>query len=971
MNKYLAQLSLFVSICLGGATAFAGGPLNLAGSAGHTPVAYPNGGQNITMNLDQGNLGSRTKAQTDALLTQAFGLWNNVSTTTVALNRGADLSVDVTAANYSTYLSQYSDGLNPVIYDTDGSITDDLFGVGAKNSILGFAGSAYFSLTATYAEGEAVINGFLSISDNTLVVVLTHELGHFVGLDHTQLDNTQGLVSSNYALMYPIAYRTLTSLHEDDTAAISALYPTGISAAYGTLTGVFTQVNVTPILGANIWVKETTTGKVYSCVSDFLKEGTGFYRLLLPPGTYTLNAESIQTNFTGGSSVGPYADSGSDISFQAPHPITPVAFKDLASGQTNTFKITAGCSANITFKLDGSGNVVSTTCLNNAPVAQNGVISTPSNTPVNGIAAATDQDGDTLTYRIVNQGTRGTTTMNAATGAFTYTPQANVTGSDSFTFAANDGTVDSNTATISVTITNTPPNITALTATPQTLLDNATSQLQVVASDTDGPSALSYTWTILSGGGSLNNSATANPIYTPANVSASTSVTINVAVSDGAAIVNRSITLTVNDASSQNIDFVWVEDAVPSGGILAGTSEGWNFISTNPAPFSGALAHQSGLVAGIHQHYFFNATDKLSISTGDTLFAYVYLDASNPPSEVMLQWHEPGGWEHRAYWGANSIPWGVDGTVSRKYIGPLPAAGGWVRLEVPASAVGLAGVTIDGMAYTLFNGRATWDRAGKTSAPTPLALSTTTLPAGTVGSSYNQTLAATGGTPPYTWSITSGSLPAGLNLNGTTGVISGTPTTVGTSNFTVRVSDAIGASVSQALTLNINAASADFVWVEDAVPSGGILAGTSEGWNFISTNPAPFSGALAHQSGLIAGIHQHYFFNATDKLSVSTGDTLFAYVYLDASNPPSEVMLQWHEPGGWEHRAYWGANSIPWGVDGTVSRKYMGPLPAAGGWVRLEVPASAVGLEGVTIDGMAYSLFNGRATWDRAGKTSP
>ena len=122
---------------------------------------------------------------------------------------------------------------------------------------------------------------------------------------------------------------------------------------------------------------------------------------------------------------------------------------------------------------------------------------------------------------------------------------------------------------------------------------------------------------------------------------------------------------------------------------------------------------------------------------------------------------------------------------------------------------------------------------------------------------------------------------------------------------------------------------------------------------------------------MVAGIHQHYFFNATEKLSVSTGDTLFAYVYLDASNPPSEIMLQWHEPGGWNHRAYWGANSILWGNDGTVSRKYIGPLPSAGGWVRLEVPASAVGLEGVTIDGMAYALFNGRATWDRSGKTSP
>ena len=86
------------------------------------------------------------------------------------------------------------------------------------------------------------------------------------------------------------------------------------------------------------------------------------------------------------------------------------------------------------------------------------------------------------------------------------------------------------------------------------------------------------------------------------------------------------------------------------------------------------------------------------------------------------------------------------------------------------------------------------------------------------------------------------------------------------------------------------------------------------------------------------------------------------------ANPPTEVMLQWHDGASWEHRAYWGANTIGWGVDGTASRRYMGTLPAAGQWVRLAVPASQVGLGGKSVSGMAFTLYDGRATWDYAGK---
>ena len=187
---------------------------------------------------------------------------------------------------------------------------------------------------------------------------------------------------------------------------------------------------------------------------------------------------------------------------------------------------------------------------------------------------------------------------------------------------------------------------------------------------------------------------------------------------------------------------IWVEDTTPAGATLETTADVWNWVSANPAPYTGTLAHQSIIEAGLHQHYFYSATATLPVNSGDILFAYVYLDPANMPSEIMLQWNNNcanGGTDcwRRAYWGADLIDFGIPG-LQRSYVGPLPAAGGWVRLEVPASAVGLEGSTLNGMAFTLYGGRATWDRAGKSSIVNGAAFISQSVPLETVaGRSYN------------------------------------------------------------------------------------------------------------------------------------------------------------------------------------------------------------------------------------------
>ncbi len=80
---------------------------------------------------------------------------------------------------------------------------------------------------------------------------------------------------------------------------------------------------------------------------------------------------------------------------------------------------------------------------------------------------------------------------------------------------------------------------------------------------------------------------------------------------------------------------------------------------------------------------------------------------------------------------------------------------------------------------------------------------TTSLSSGTAGTSYSATLAATGGTAPYTWSISTGSLPTGLSLTASAGTIGGTPAVGGTSNFAVQVTDANNVTTTQPLSIVI------------------------------------------------------------------------------------------------------------------------------------------------------------------------
>ncbi len=158
--------------------------------------------------------------------------------------------------------------------------------------------------------------------------------------------------------------------------------------------------------------------------------------------------------------------------------------------------------------------------------------------------------------------------------------------------------------------------------------------------------------------------------------------------------------------------FTWFNDSLPPGAVPSAVNEdtAWDWRYTDE---SVSTYHKSPNYSGMHEHSFDNSDIKMKVNSGDIIFAEVRLSSTYPVSEIMLQWKdENNSWEHRAFWGADIINLGTSDTESRQCIGGLPDDGQWVTLKVNAEDVGLAGKTVSGMKFTLYNGEADWNRVG-------------------------------------------------------------------------------------------------------------------------------------------------------------------------------------------------------------------------------------------------------------------
>ena len=229
--------------------------------------------------------------------------------------------------------------------------------------------------------------------------------------------------------------------------------------------------------------------------------------------------------------------------------------------------------------------------------------------------------------------------------------------------------------------------------------------------------------------------------------------------------------------------------------------------------------------------------------TGTATTAGVFTDTSTDPASNSENCY---GYQITITGSGNSL------TTTPNYYGVLSTADNATSPAFAATpgydlATGLGSPNV----YTLVNAPQ-WSR---------LAITSTTLPGGVVGSAYSQTLAASGGVTPYTWSVVSGTLPAGLALAPATGIISGTPTAPGTSTFTVQVADSEGtpATATAAFTVTVVGAPVP-VASATALTSSSASVGTGMNVTFTAT----VSGAGGIPTGTVT------FYNGSASMGTGT-----------------------------------------------------------------------------------------------------
>src|SRR5450755_199777 len=338
----------------------------------------------------------------------------------------------------------------------------------------------------------------------------------------------------------------------------------------------------------------------------------------------------------------------------------------------------------------------------------------------------------------------------------------------------------------------------------------------ITASVTGDPKNAGVTWNVSGTSGSqgtLSGQTTTSVTYNaPASVTSAFTATVT---ATSIADASKSATLQIKVSPLPAITTASLPKATAGTAYSAtlsvsgGTGPYKWTITSGTLPAGLSLNSSTGAITGTPTgvssgSLTFQVTDATGMTASQTLTVTV----NSAPALTITTGSLPGAALGVAYSQTLQATGGVPPYTWSKTAGNLPAglslSSAGVISGTPTGTTGTSSFTVtvtDSQTPTPATNAA---NLSITVSLAPLSVTTTSLVGGVIGTGYDQTLQANGGTPPYTWSISAGSLPANLTLNASTGAITGTPSATGTSNFTAKVTDSAASTATANLSITVN-----------------------------------------------------------------------------------------------------------------------------------------------------------------------
>ena len=454
------------------------------------------------------------------------------------------IALAITPDGTRVYVVSNSSSSVSVINTADNTVSDYISNIGQGEIAITPDGTRAYVTDGFHGVKVIDIN---PASSNFHKVITTIGLGYFVGPRGIAITpaplNTPPVANDQSVTMNKNTAKAIT-LTATDVDGDTLTYSIVSGPSHGALSGTAPNVTYTPTSGYS--GSDSFTFKANDGTVD---SNTATVSITVVNTSPVANDQSVTTNkntpkpitltatdpegdpLTYSIVTGP---SNGTLSGTTPN-VTYTPASDYTGSDSFTFKANDG-------NADSNTATVSIT-VNALPVANNQSVTTNKNIAITITLIATDADGDPLTYSITTGPSHGT--LGTLTGAVvTYTPASNYTGADSFTFKANDGNADSNTATVSITVTATvctPPTIIAHPQS-QAIQSGQTAALSVTAS---GTAPLNYQWYRGVSGDTSSPVGTNASSYTTPALTQATSYWVRVSNSCGS-VDSNTATITIN-----------------------------------------------------------------------------------------------------------------------------------------------------------------------------------------------------------------------------------------------------------------------------------------------------------------------------------------------------------------------------------------------------------------------------------------